>query len=154
MNVNDYGQIIVNFETQDRIKVSEFSNFLYYLKVIYSAILKYNLYEKYNGYKIEEIISNEERIRKELIDILKGKMINKSNLFKKDFGEKELFITEITKQSPLIIYFEGIILIIILALILCGGSINITLLSGTKIEIKLDHPIGEGVKLLKNAFKK
>jgi len=151
MNVNDYGQIIVNFETQDRIKVSEFSNFLYYLKVTYSAILKYNLYEKYNGYKIEEIIGNEERIRKELIDILKGKMINKSNLFRK---EEELFITEISKQSPLRIYFKGIILIIILAFILCGGNINITLLSSTKIEIKLDRPIGEGLQSLKNAFKR
>ena len=69
-------------------------------------------------------------------------------LDREDVHEKDLQITRINKESPLIIWALGILTAATFAAILSGGEVDI---SRGRFKLK---PLGEGIKKLRSAFRR
>lgn len=74
------------------------------------------------------------------------------NAFKMDLKEDDLYISQIRKESPLIIWFMGVSTVLVLAFIICGGELELSAIP-PRIRIKMPS-IASGLRQIKELFKK
>ena len=150
------GTVEVIFENEEKINVTDLSGFLYYLKAVHSLVLSIKApeYREFSLDKLQEAIKNREGFLQEFNKVVfeNDKKINLSNLFKKGSSEDDVFIEKIRKESPLEIWFIASTSALVLAFILAGGQIEITIVP-PKIKVKMSS-LGKAVKEFKNAVKK
>jgi len=151
--MNNYIEVVF-IKDEKNLKISELSEFLYNLKVFYSII-----FEKF-GERINvtedphKIVDIARRIVSEMERVEKREYFfyTKYNFFRRNLGIKDVFISKIYKESPLTIWFIAVNTILVAALIISGGEIEINF-TPPRIRIKIPS-IGEGLKKLKEAFKR
>lgn len=121
-------EVEVVFERDERLKVSELSNYLYNLKVVYTYLLENpEIWERYSDLSYSEMEGREEEIREELIESLeplRGRA-RKYNLFRKDLGEDDLEIIDISRENPWSILTGGVVIVIVASLVLSGGKLKL-----------------------------
>jgi len=147
---------VVFIEDREKVlKVSELSEFLYNLKVFYSVAFE-KFGEKFDVEEHPERIVN---IANDIAQRLKtGKYFHflyryrKDDFFRKNLGDKDVFIAKIYKESPLTIWFIGVSTILVAAFIISGGEIEISTVP-PKIRIRMPS-IAEGLEKIKDVFKK
>ena len=136
----------LNFPEEESIKAKDFSYFLYYFSSAYTVAV-----EKYADISDEDIIDNIDYylhdFKNALYEAGTKSPYELRNLFFKDLGNQELLLEEISKHSPLSIFSKGVISALVLSAIISGGKVEGF---GVKVEMK---PLGEGIRLLKDAFK-
>ncbi len=134
------------FPDEGPIKAKELSYYLYYFSAAYTVAVN-----KYGDIPLERVLSDIEYFandfRKALYEAGGRSNFELRNLFFSDLGENELVFVKISKQSPLSLFGKGVVAAIVLSAIISGGKVEGF---GVKVEMR---PIGEGIRLLKEAFK-
>lgn len=141
---------LVFTEEGDEFTVTELVNYLTYLRSIYAYVQK----------KPELIVDDTEINRLNNLANFKSyedKFINSGfsensskRYYKKDLGEKDVFISTITKQSPLAIALVGLGGALITAIILSGGKLDLKAF-GVRLKFKLNS-LGDGISKIQDVI--
>lgn len=124
------------------IDVADLAEFLYHFRALYAAALHVDRdgIEFPNEENLRPVLNKVERELKELDwrDI--------TSLAYADLGERTLGIIDIKRENPLTIVFEGVVIVLAIAVVLSGGKYKLGPLS---VELP---PLGEGITKLRQAF--
>jgi len=152
------GKVELKFADGPTATAYELSNYLYYLKVMYTHL--HDDYEStdelFGGTNsiIRRFNSQEERIQlsERVRASIRARELNTASgrygYFVKNLGGRDIHVVSITSESPTKIVILGLISLITIAAIVSGGSIH---LGFTGVEAEL-APLGEGLQTLKNLF--
>ncbi len=136
----------LSFPEENPVKVKELSYYLYYFSAAYTVAVK-----RYGNIPVEEVLGNQEYFvndfRQALFEAGTESPYSLRQLFFSDLLENELVLDELTRNSPLSFFGKGVISAIVLSAIISGGKVEGF---GVKVEMQ---PLGEGIRLLKDAFK-
>ncbi|WP_305908815.1 hypothetical protein Q9L42_008785 [Methylomarinum sp. Ch1-1] len=136
----------LSFPEEDPIKAKELSYYLYYFSAAYTVAV-----ERYGDISLKKVLGDQEfyvnDFRQALFEAGTKSPHALRQLFFSDLSENELVVDEITRNSPLSFFGKGVVSAIVLSAIISGGKVEGF---GVKVEMQ---PLGEGVKLLKEAFK-
>lgn len=142
-------QIEVEFVGEDApLRVTELSQFLYFYKSSYAI-----LFDKFGDISIENIVDSYEGIAKDAAYLLENAQTNNriTSSFFYDLGERDIYIGQIKKESPLLITFVVFGSAALIAAIIAGGEIQVGGF-GVKIKVKFNR-LGDGIGALRDAFR-
>jgi len=154
----DESIVKVIFQEEQYLSVFELSNFLYYIKTLYSWMIKkrkitdYILSNDQTGSVQDQVevartlVSEFQKFRTKL-----QRPMARAPYFKSYLKENDIYIAKIKKESPLEVWFVGVTTIVIAAFIFAGGEIDISL-TPPRVKIKMG-PLGDSIKKIKDAFK-
>jgi hypothetical protein len=139
-------QTILIFEREGiEFRLDILSEYLRQVKGIYGYLL--NKPELFNDITLYDT-KNEDQLltalSRRLLDILEEEGPSKGSItrfYNKDLGASELYISQISKQSPLLITISVVSLALVSALIISGGKLKITP-KGIHVEL---NAIGDGL---------
>ncbi|MFZ6050753.1 hypothetical protein [Halocola ammonii] len=127
-------------------RLDDLAEFLRHLKGVYGYLLnKPELFQDFLLYDTAKEDQRLSQLSQQLPILLEKEGLSKNSItryYNKDLGDSELFISQIRKQSPLMITISVASLALVGAVILSGGKLNISL-SGIKVEL---NAIGDGLK--------
>jgi len=146
---------VVFEEEYKHFRVSELSNFLYYVKIVYTLLMTSPyLLEYKKEISINEVKKIAYKIKEEILSkklIFPRYYYKKYLLFKKNLWDEDVFIVKIHKKSPLTIWFMGVTIFLTVCFALSGGEIEVCAVP-PKIKIKM-RSLGEGIKKIKEAMR-
>lgn len=135
----------LSFPEENPVKVKELTYYLYYFSAAYTVAV-----ELYRDIPLEEVLKNQDYyvndFRQALFKAGTESPHALRQLFFFDLSENELVLNELTRNSPLSLFSKGVISAIVLSAIISGGKVEGF---GVKVEMQ---PLGEGIRLLKDAF--
>ena len=141
---------IVFTEAVDKIPINDLADYLRYLKALYSYLEKRpEILEKFDGKSLEYLNENKEKIKNIVhkhFEMIHKAYFNISPSYQRDLKEKDLYIEEIKKQSPLEIVFASAGILIFVSVFISGGEIDLL-----RMRFKL-NAIGDGLQKLKDLF--
>jgi hypothetical protein len=124
------------------IDVADLAEFLYHFRAVYAAALHVDRrgVEFPDNENLRPVLNEVELKLKELDwrDI--------TALAYADLGDKTLGILDIKRENPLTIIFEGVVVVMAIAVVLSGGKFKLGPLS---VELP---PLGEGITKLREGF--
>jgi hypothetical protein len=130
-------------ESESAISSQELAHFLYLFRAAYGAAFQ-NL--PWDGVTAEMVLADPRRYHMELLKYTAGNVLYLDECFNADLGERELFVTKINKESPLMIWWTGVMTVLVFAVILSGGEVDLP-----RGKFKL-RSLGKGIKDLLDAF--
>ncbi|MBN2782442.1 MAG: hypothetical protein JXQ66_04310 [Campylobacterales bacterium] len=132
------------------ISMREFSYFQYHFISMYS--FAYDMAKK-SGINPNELTKNNIA---HLVEIIESEAIQKGSRIISNYArmmsipnEEDLYIDELDRVNPINIGFSGLALILVVAIVISGGKIEI---SNQSVKAELP-PLGVGLKEIKNLFK-
>ena len=130
-----------------KLKMNEFSNFLYYFRVTYAIACEF--LGEFKELKPEQLLGDTSEIEKKFREYLLNfsQPYARTKYFLGDMGDAELLITRISKDSPIMIWIVGLVTALVMAVIIAGGEVDLR-----SLKFKL-NPLGEGLTKLREAFR-
>lgn len=165
MATDDYSFRVEFDDYGKAISLYELSSYLYHLKSLYSflfeqvlsgdpelAVRVRSIIEKGEGFRPDII----HRINQQVLTIIEAQGYDQRfsiyRYYIKDLGHEDIVINKISRESPLIIVFGGVAVVLTIAFIICGGEFELSMLP-PKIKVKMG-PIGEGLEKIKNLIRR
>jgi len=142
----------VVFQEEQYLNVFELSNFLYYIKTLYSWMVKKVEINDQIG-SVQNQVEAAKALVSEFQRVIREIQTSRARVpyFKSYLRENDIYIAKIKKESPLEIWFAGVTTIVIAAFIFAGGEIDISL-TPPRVKIKMGS-LGDSIKKFKDAFK-
>lgn len=161
-----HGSVEVLFKSDiEKIDITEFSPFMYYFRALYSVICinkKSIMSEDEESELIRRIDSGDTlstsdgviidilgRLRKQFEETEMPQRFNIYHHFRKDLGNDNILLDKILKESPLEIWFYGLLTVLVISFIITGGKLE---LSPNKIKVEVPS-LAVGLKKLREFLK-
>lgn len=147
-------EIEIHFSKEsDRFALNELASYLQHIKSIYAYLQKNPRLVGFQALPEDSnaLVNLSENVEDQLVSLGFDEGYS-SRYYKQDLGDNEIFISRITKQSPLVVTLVGTGVFLAAAVVISGGKVDTRIL-GAKVKIEI-NALGDGLEKLQKVFER